>query len=243
VTVDLAKAAAQLRAEAGAEFQSFASSLGWSTLPVDVWVDGQARVNRIAITLPMPSGSGMPAGFRVAEVADFYDFGVQVQVSAPPASEVISASEFSQSMSNSGSSSFNSIGSQPSPPQVTGTMSAAQGRAAEQAILAFWTALSTNSAKAVEQAVVPSQRSCVAGFLQGSGVQFKVSALRITAATPAGTGKATVWFSVNATMQIGGHTIPMSQPGASSTSWLLATEIGSVWYADVSGGSWALPPC
>jgi hypothetical protein len=243
VTVDLAKAAAHLQAEASADFRSFASSLGSSTLPVDVWVDGQARVNRIAITLPMPSGSGMPAGFRLAEAADFYDFGIPVQVSPPPASEVISESEFSQSMPNSGSSSFNSIGSQPSPPPVSGTMSAAQGSAAEQTIRAFFTALSTNSAKAVEQVVMPSQRDCVAGFLQGSGVQFKISALRITAVTPAGTGKATVWFSVNATMQIGGHSVPMSPPGAGTTSWLLATEIGSVWYVDLSGGTWVLPPC
>jgi len=237
VTVDLAKAEAHEQPQARAEFHSFASFLDSATLPVDVWVDGQARVSRIAISLPMPHGSAMPTGFRVSEAVDYYDFGVPVQVSAPPASEVVSASQFSQSISSSSSSGPR----QASPPPVSGTLSAAQAAAAERAVRAFWTALSGNSAQAVERAVVPSQRSCVAGFLQGSKVKFKISSLRITAARPAGTGKATVWFSVNATVQIGGQTVPMAPPG---TNWILATEIGSVWYADLSNsGSGVLPPC
>src|SRR5258708_37517720 len=111
----------------------------------------------------------------------------------------MSESEFNQSTISGGGS------GQPSPPPVSGTLSAAQASAAEQAIRAFWTALSSNSAQAVERTVVPSQRSCVAGFLQGSKFKFKISSLRITAARPAGTGKATVWFSVNATVQIGAN--------------------------------------
>jgi len=92
--------------------------------------------------------------------------------------------------------------------------------------------------------VVPSQRSCVAGFVQGTKFKFKISSLRITAAKPAGTGKATVWFSVKATVQIGGKTVPMSPSGAAGRNWLLATEIGSVWYANLSNsGSGLLPPC
>jgi hypothetical protein len=239
VTVDLAKAEAHQQPQARAEFHSFASSLDTATLPVDVWVDGQARVRRIAISLPMPPGSGMPAGLRVSEAVDYYDFGVPVRVSAPPASEVMSASQVSQSMSSSGSGSGRA-----SPPPVSGTLSAAQATAAEQAVRAFWTALSSNSAQAVERTVVPSQRSCVAGFVQGSKFKFKISSLRITAAKPAGTGRATVWFSVNATVQMDGQTVPMAPSGAAGTTWLQATEIGSVWYADPSNSGWGvLPPC
>jgi hypothetical protein len=240
VSVDLAKAEAHQRPWARAEFHSFASSLDSATLPVDVWVDGQARVSRIAISLPQ--GSGMPAGFRVSQAVDYYDFGAPVQVSAPPASEVLSGSEFSQSVSVSGSSSGGGFG-QASPPPVSGTLPAAQASAAEQAVRAFWTALSSNSARSVEQTVVPSQRSCVAGFLQGTKLKFKISSLRITAAKPAGTGKATVWFSVNATVQIGGHTVSMSPPGAAGRNWLLATKIGSIWYANLSNSAGPLPPC
>ena len=245
VSVDLAEAEAHQRPQARAEFHSFASSLGSATLPVDVWVDGQARVSRIAISLPMPHGSGMPADFRVSAAVDYYDFGVPVQVSAPPASEVMSASGFSQSVSVSGSSSGGGFG-QASPPPVSGTLSAAQASAAEQAIRAFWMALSSNSARAVERTVVPSQRRCIAGFMRvtKSKLKFKISSLRITAAKPAGTGKATVWFSVKATVQMGGHAVPMSPPGAAGRSWLKATEIGSVWYADLSNSGFGpLPPC
>lgn len=240
VTVDLAKAEAHQLPQARAEFHSFASSLGSATLPVDVWVDGQARVSRIAISFPMPHGSGMPAGFRVSEAVDYYDFGVPVQVSAPPASEVVSVSELGKSIASSSGSNPGL----PSPPPVSGTLSAAQASAAKRAVRAFWTALSSNSARAVERAVVPSQRSCVAGFMQGPKLKFKISSLRIKAARPAGTGKATVWFSVNATVQIAGQTVPMAPGGAAGTNWILATEIGSAWYADLSNsGSGVLPPC
>jgi hypothetical protein len=239
VTVDLAKAEAHQQPQARAEFHSFASSLDSATLPVDVWVDGQVRVRRIAISLPMPRGSEMPAGFRVSEAVDYYDFGIRVRVSAPPASEVVSASQFSQSVSSSGNGS-----GQASPPPVSGTLSAAQAAAAEQAVRAFMAALSGNSAQAVERTVVPSQRSCVAGFLQGSGFKFKISSLRITAAKPAGTGQATIWFSVNATVQIGGQTVPMGPSGATGTNWLQVTQIGGVWYTDPGNSGWdVLPPC
>src|SRR5215469_12975596 len=239
VMVDLAKAEAQQRPQARAEFHAFASSLNATMLPVDVWVDGQAMVRRLAVSLPAPRGSGMPAGLRLSEAVDFYDFGIPVLVSAPPASEVTSANEFSQSMSGSGAGSPPPV----SPPPVSGTLSAAQASAAEQAVRAFWTALSSNSAQAVEQAVVPSERTCVAGFLQGPNPTFKVSSLQITSAKPAGTGKATVWFSVNATVQIGGQTVPMGPGGSAGSNWTLATESGGAWYADPGNGSGFLLPC
>src|SRR5215469_16040076 len=242
VTVDLTKAEAHLQPQARAEFHAFASSLNATTLPVDVWADGQASVRRLAVSLPMPGGSGMPAGLRLSESVDFYDFGVPVLVSAPPASEVMSASEFSQSMASSGGASSPPPALE-SPPPVSGTLSAAQASAAEQAVRAFWTALSSNSAQAVEQTVVASQRDCVAGFLQGSNFKFKISSLQITAAKAAGTGKATVWFSVNATAQIGGQTVPMAPAGPGSTNWMLATESGGAWYADPGNGSGFLLPC
>lgn len=141
----------------------------------------------------------------------------------PTASEVMSAIQFSQSMSSSGS------GSGPaSPPPVSGTLSAAQASAAEQVVRAFWTALSSNLAQAVERTVVPSRRTCVAGFLQGSKVQVQDLVTADHGAKPAGNGKATVWFSVNATVQTGRQTIPMAPSGAPGTNWLLATETGNV---------------
>ena len=243
VSVDLAKAEAHQRPQARAEFHAFVSSVGSATLRVDVWVDGQARVRRIAISLPTSQSSGMPAGFRISETADYYDFGIPVQVFAPPASEVLSPGAFSQSISNGVSNSGGGFG-QPSPPPSSGVLSASQASAAEQAVRTFWTALSSNSARALERSVVPSQRSCIAVFMQGSRFKFKISSLRITAARPAGTGKATVWFSVKATVRIGEQIAPMSPSGAIGTNWLLAAKVSGSWYADLSNsGSGILPPC
>jgi hypothetical protein len=243
VNVDLAKAEAHQRPQARAEFHSFVSAVGLATLRVDVWVDRQARVRRIAISLPKPQSSGMPPGFRISETADYYDFGIPVQVSAPPASEVLSPGAFSQSTITNIWSSGGGIG-QPSPPPVSGALSASQAGAAEQAVRTFWTALSSNSARAVERSVVPSQRSCIAVFLQGSRFKFKISSLRITAAKPAGTGKAAVWFSVKGTVRVGEHTVPISPSGVIGTNWLLAASVSGIWYADLSNsGSGILPPC
>jgi hypothetical protein len=243
VSVDLAKAEAHQRPPARAEFHSFVSSVGLATLRVDVWVDGQARVRRTALSLPMPQNSGMPAGFRISETADYYDFGVPVQVSAPPAGEVVSPGAVSQSISIVGSGPAGGFG-QPAPPPASGALSSSQASAAEQAVRTFWMALSSNSARAVERSVVPSQRTCIAGFLHVTRFKFRISSLRITTARPAGTGKATVWFSVTAAVRMGGRTVPLTPPGAAGANWLLAARVSGSWYADLSaGGSGILPPC
>jgi hypothetical protein len=242
VSVDLAKAAAHQRPTARAEFHSFVSSIGLATLRVDVWVDGQARVRRIATSLPMPQSSGMPAGFRISESADYYDFGIPVRVTAPPASEVLGPGAASQSISII-SSSPGGFG-QGSPPPASGALSATQASAAEQADRTFWTALSSNTARAVDRSVVPSQRTCIAGFLHVTRFKFKISSVRITTAKPAGAGKAAVWFSVKATVRMGGRTVPLSTSGATGTNWLLAARVSGSWYADLStSGSGILPPC
>ena len=44
----------------------------------------------------MPGGSGAPGGTHLTMTTDFYDFGVPVRVSAPPASQVVT--EESQSI-------------------------------------------------------------------------------------------------------------------------------------------------
>ena len=57
--------------------------LGGSTVPVDVWVDGQGRLRRVTES---PAGS--------STTVTFSDFGVPVSVAAPPADQVADASRF-----------------------------------------------------------------------------------------------------------------------------------------------------
>jgi hypothetical protein len=133
VNVDLAKAAARLPGWERAGFRDFASSFGTGDIPVDVWVDSQNLVRQMQLSLH-PAGTGTSAGTTFVQITDFYDFGVPVRVSAPPAAQVASMSQFisgSCASCNSfvgfGGSSGSSSGSSgsPTPPRVSGTLSGA----------------------------------------------------------------------------------------------------------------------
>jgi hypothetical protein len=85
--VDLDKVAdqapPQLRKTFRASIQSLKRSLGADTIPVDVWIDGDNLVRRLAEHLPVP-GTG-----KIDFSVDFYDFGAPVNISPPPESETL----------------------------------------------------------------------------------------------------------------------------------------------------------
>ena len=118
---------------------------------------------------------------------------------------------------------------------MTGTLTPAQADAAEQAVAAFWAALGRNDPAAVEATVLPSQRSCVSSGLDGAQ-QVTVSGFHVVSAEPAGDGRATVRFTVNATASVGGQKIPLPMPQG-GTQWLLAAESAGHWYVDLSAGT------
>jgi hypothetical protein len=238
VNIDPAKAAARLPSSQRASFRQFAATLGSGAIPVDVWVDSQNLVRRIQVSLHLPD-SGAPSGARLTESTDFYDFGVPVRVAAPPASQVASMSQIAGSTGKNVIVSGISSGSGgPSPPKVTGTLTAAQAEAAEQAIAAFWTALGSNDPPAVVATVLPSQRSCARSGLGGANgsPRVTVSGFRAVSAEPAGDGRATVRFTVNATISLGGHKIPLPSTG-DGQSWLVAVESAGHWYVDLSAST------
>jgi hypothetical protein len=231
VTIDLAKAAARVPGWEQASYKEFTQSLGAKTIPVDVWVDSQNLVRRMREALPMPTGLGAPAGMAVTQTTDFYDFGVPVQVSAPPASEVASLSQLI--MDGPPAISPGSTGGSAAPPPVSGTLSPAQSAAAEQAVRAFWTALGSNDPGAVAQTVPPAQRSCVRSLL-GSGPKITVTSLRIVSAQPAGDRRATVRFTVQAHATVGGTSVPVLLLGPGTQQWLVAAEEAGHWYVDLA---------
>jgi len=57
------------------------------SVPVDVWVDGEGRARKISATVDR-------AGIKVATEIEYYDFGTELDVSAPSADEVLDFSEF-----------------------------------------------------------------------------------------------------------------------------------------------------
>lgn len=251
VNVDLAKAASAVPAQDRAGLEQYSKSLPKGTIPLDFWVDGQDQLRRIQLSLRIPGGSaslGISGNPQLTVTIDFFDFGAPVNVSAPPASQVASMSQMISSgiASSSGSISGTISGTSGSglarPPAAAGSLTAAQATAAEQAVSAFWAALGRNDMAAVARTVIPSQRSCVTSFL-GSGMKFTVSSFRIVSARPAGSGRATIRFTVKAAVAVGGQQIPMD-PARTGVQWFVATQQAGRWYVDPSDTSGAgIPGC
>ena len=169
--IDPAKAGA--RCPAPIEPRSRPSSRA-SARPRSRWTSGwTARIwsGGRSLSLAMPGGSGAPAGTKLTWTTDFYDFGVPVRVSAPPASQVATeGSKFALGSGEPRDRDPDRAASVPtaSPPPVSGTLTPDQATAAEQAVTAFWAAVGRNNTAAVAATVVPAQRSCVQSSL-GSG--------------------------------------------------------------------------
>jgi hypothetical protein len=244
VNIDQAKAAKI----PGWERDGFTQSFGKGTIPVDVWVDSQDQVRRLTLTLTlhMPGGKSgqplsMPASSRLVQSIDFYDFGVPVKVSAPPAAQVTS---FSQALGGptaiggggvSGSSSTVVPAPPVSAPPVSGSLTAAQAAAAGQAVAAFWAALGRNDHAAVARTVLPAQRSCVIAWLHAAP-EFTVKSFRVVSVKPAGNGRATVRFTVNAQVSLDGEKVPLTKPDSGGGKWFVAAERAGHWYVDMSIG-------
>jgi hypothetical protein len=231
VNTDLAKAAARLPGWERASFREFTQSLGAGTIPVDVWVDSRHLVRRMREALHMPSAPGTPAGAVVTQTTDFYDFGVPVRVSAPPAAEVASLAQLITGGPLTGGA--GSGGAATSPP-VSGTLSPAEAAAAEQVVRSFWTALGRGDHGAVAQTVLPAQRSCVRSLLSG-GPRITLTSFGAVSARPAGNGRATVRFTVRAHAAVDGTSIPVLPLGPGGKQWLVAAEQAGHWYVDLSG--------
>jgi hypothetical protein len=233
VNIDPAKAAARVPRWERAGFLEFTRTLGPGAIPVDVWVDGQNLVRRVSLSLHLPGGTGAPAGAHIVQATDFYDFGVPVRVSAPPAAQIASISPFIKG----GPPGSAGLGGSSGPPRVSGTLSPAQAAAAEQVVGAFWSALGRNDPAAAAQTVLAAQRSCVRSFLRGGGPKITVTAFRVVSAQPAGNGRATVRFTVHARASFDGSNFPVFPPGSGRVQWLVTTETGGHWHVDLARGS------
>jgi hypothetical protein len=89
-TIDFAKLAASAGTAAGSVRQLQALT-GQTSLPTDIWIDGQQRVRRqtIAISTQRP----VPLSFNLT--VDYKRFGVPVDVHAPAASKTVDAASLS----------------------------------------------------------------------------------------------------------------------------------------------------
>jgi hypothetical protein len=128
INIDPAKMAAKVPASERASYQQFTQTFGKGAIPVDVWVDSQHQVRQVRLSLHLPD-SGLPVNARLTETVDFYDFGVPVRISAPPAGQVASMSpgELGAAAISSGSSTGSASAvvpvsaSAPPPPAIPGS--------------------------------------------------------------------------------------------------------------------------
>jgi hypothetical protein len=88
-TVELARYPASVKPSERTAASRYAQTVeritGSDTLPIDVWIDGQSHVRRVALSLRLCSPQG-----KIDEAIDMklYDYGPQPAVEPPPASQV-----------------------------------------------------------------------------------------------------------------------------------------------------------
>jgi hypothetical protein len=62
-------------------------------IPEDVWIGKDGLVRRVRVSLNLPHGA---TAVRTAMAMDLYDYGAQVDIAAPPSSQVFDATAFAQ---------------------------------------------------------------------------------------------------------------------------------------------------
>lgn len=86
-TVDVAEAVKDLPAEL-AELKPLLEGVGLGEFPAEAWIDDEGLIRRINYSMSVPvDESGATQTMSISQ--DFFDFGAKVDVSAPPAAEVI----------------------------------------------------------------------------------------------------------------------------------------------------------
>jgi hypothetical protein len=92
--VDLEKVASQAPEQVAASVKQLIDMSGTTSVPIDVWIDGQGLLRRMHYSYAM---SNQTAGnSKVALTMDLFDFGVAVDVHPPPAGRVTDLTKLMQ---------------------------------------------------------------------------------------------------------------------------------------------------
>jgi hypothetical protein len=83
---DMGEFSDQMREQLEAEIERMKRQTGLETVPMDVWLDEDDLVRRLRMQLTFPV-EGEQAGMDMK--LDFFDFGVDVRIAPPPASETV----------------------------------------------------------------------------------------------------------------------------------------------------------
>jgi hypothetical protein len=98
--LDLNRAATQLPSDRQANYRKMIENLGTTTIPADVWIDARGLIRRMQLNnIPLGSAGDRSPNSSIDETIELYDFGVSVNVTPPPASEVTNLSSLLSSPS------------------------------------------------------------------------------------------------------------------------------------------------
>ena len=105
-TIDFNKVADQapavVRDRLKASIATMTEAIGTSTVPFDVWIDEQGRAVRMQQSFDFKGGA--TDGASMAMTVDIFDFGTEVDIQIPPASQTTDFEDLMGSMSGSTSS-------------------------------------------------------------------------------------------------------------------------------------------
>lgn len=90
-TVDLSEASENLPPELAAQVKPMFDQMGVDTFPAEVWLDGDGMLRRMVYTMTIPIDGEAPQ--TVETKMEFFDFGSEVNIAEPPASQTVDLAE------------------------------------------------------------------------------------------------------------------------------------------------------
>src|SRR5260370_701019 len=92
-------------------------------------------------------------------------------------------------------------------------------------------------ARTLGSGAIPVDGWGVGQNLSGGAPKITVASFRVVSAQPAGNGRATVRFTVQARASLGGQDVPVFPQGPRRVQWLVTTETAGHWYVDLARSS------
>lgn len=72
----------------GKQIAEYRELFGSTTIPIDVWIDGDGLPRQMRFSEEVPPEEGLPPGTQVVFTFEMFEFGVPVDVQPPPADQV-----------------------------------------------------------------------------------------------------------------------------------------------------------
>lgn len=96
-TLDLRKALEEQAPEYREQMEKSLEQLTSTSLPADVWIDGEGRLAKMEYTMAVKESAAQPGG-NVKTTMEFFDYGTAVDVTVPPADQVTDFAEVLQQL-------------------------------------------------------------------------------------------------------------------------------------------------